>query len=145
MASDADTVAERLRSAFAESYQAGHDTLMALYAEKVVLRHDPPRPSDGPFDRATLLELGAAGRAALHKAIAGYHWDDVQIDARDDKVVIEAVHAGTLNDGSTLNAPLKMSLTVVDGQIAGVDTQVDEQAGAPLVKALEQANLTAPR
>jgi hypothetical protein len=124
MTASAIDIADELRAA-AQDGGKMQETLAGLFAETVVLRHEPPSPSDGAISGSLISaisrkEVAAAGRA-LPDAVQG----DVNVSIEGDGIRVQTRTSGVLADGTTIDVKSNTLFTVADGAIVGLQSDMD--------------------
>lgn len=131
-------VADALRAAQAKGGPALVEALALFAADRVTVRHHPPRQYvDGEFsgtewiafERSVVEKVGA--RATEMKS------EDKKISVVDGTIVVEEVIVGQGPDGTTFRIPSKLVLPVRDGQILGYDAYYDASATPPFMQDAE--------
>jgi ketosteroid isomerase-like protein len=113
-------VAEELRAAYRAGPSAGQAVMASLFADSVVLHHDPPLPSDGPIPGAFLREMSGLETAAAHRALPDLRYDTVEVSGDDDTVRVRSKVTGTLASGEAVEVATDVVLDLRDGRIVGL-------------------------
>jgi ketosteroid isomerase-like protein len=113
-------VADELRAAYRAGPSAGHAVMASLFGESVVLRHDPPLPTDGPIPGGFLREMSGLETAAAHRALPDLRYESVDVSGDDDAVRVRATVTGTLATGEVVAVTTDVLLELSDGRIVGL-------------------------
>jgi hypothetical protein len=144
MAEDIETVAERLRSAAAESPERYTQTLGELWADRVETAHEPRRDMDGPRTRDEQVAMHRAEDATFRRAMPDYRQDDVGASVIGNCIELSATISGTPPNGDAIALPVRWRFTLEDGAIVHALTIVDPADTAPVVRILNAAGIETP-
>lgn len=122
-------VADALRAAHAKGGPALVDALAMFAADRVTVRHHPPRQYvDGEFTGAEWIAFERSVVEKVGARAADMTSEDKKVSVVDDAIVVEEVIVGQGPDGTTFRVPSKLVLPVRDGQILGYDAYYDAAA-----------------
>lgn len=128
-------IAEVLRGAQAKGGPALVDALALFAADRVTVRHHPPRQYvDGDFTGAEWIEFERSVVDKVGARAADMKSEEKKVSVVDDTIVLEEVIVGQGPDGTTFRVPSKLVLPVRDGQILGYDAYYDAAATPPFMQ-----------
>ncbi len=119
-AANAETVATALRAALGQGPEAFRGCLGSLYADQVLLRHDPALSVDGPVDGRRLAETTETEAAGIASAIAGQRYGASEVVVDGDIVTVRTSLEGSLPDGEAVSLPTHMTCAVAGGHIVAL-------------------------
>jgi hypothetical protein len=119
-ATSPETVAAALRAALEDGPEAFRRCLGSLYADQVLLRHDPELPVDGPVDGRRLAETSEAEAAAITSALSGQRYGPRGVIVDGDIVTVSTSVEGSLPGGEPVSLPTHMICAVADGRIVAI-------------------------
>lgn len=122
-AESAEGVVEAIRRAGSDRDRL-RETMNGLYAESVVIAHEPPRPSDGPVPAGVLIALADAEVAALGRAVSGEWSDPPEVSLEGDHVRVRNHMGGTLSDGTDIELATNTLYTISAGRIVGLRSEM---------------------
>jgi hypothetical protein len=127
-AASAETVAAALRAALEQGPEAFRRCLGSLYADQVLLRHDPELAVDGPVDGRRMAETTEAEAAAIGSALAGQHYGPSEVLVDGDIVTVRTSLEGLLPTGEAASLPTHMICGVADGRIVAITHRMGADA-----------------
>jgi hypothetical protein len=114
----AGSIADAIRSAHAESLEAGLAAPGQFVADSLELVHEPAHPFDGTKDGQEMAGFWSQEGAMLKTAMPDVRLDDLVIAAKgDDEVTLDARMCGTKPDGSALDHAFHVSYSLRDDRI----------------------------
>jgi ketosteroid isomerase-like protein len=123
MGTSADDIAEELRAAEGDVVKT-QEVLARRFAEQIELRHVPPLESDGPIAARLFVEVAGREVAAVERALPDRVTDgDVTVDG--DVIRVQNRTQGTLSDGTSVDVRTDTRFTVADGEIVGLESNMD--------------------
>ena len=138
----ANDVAEQLRATSGNS-GANQEVLARLLADEIVLRHEPPHPSDGPLPGRLLAEMAQREVEAVQRALPDAELSsDVTVEG--DGVRMRGRTCGTLADGTTVDVQTNTLFTVSDGRIVALLSEMDPQSGEAWGRVLAAGEIEVP-
>ena len=127
-AANAETVAAALRAALGQGPEAFRGCLGSLYADQVLLRHDPALSVDGPVDGRRLAESSEAEAAAITSALAGQHYGPREVIVDGNIVTIRTSLEGSLPSGEAASLSTHMICAVGGGRIVAITHRMGADA-----------------
>ena len=122
----ANDVADQLRAA--GNLGATQEMLARLFADEIVLRHEPPHPSDSPIPGRLLAEMARREVDAVKRALPDAEQSS-EVAVEGDGVRMRGRTRGTLADGTAIDVHTNTLFTVADGRIVGLRSEMDAQSG----------------
>jgi ketosteroid isomerase-like protein len=122
-----DKVAAELRAA-AGDLGANQEVLARLFADDVLLRHEPPHPSDGPIPGRLLAEVSRREVAAVARALPDADQSGSEISVEGDGVRMRGRTRDTLADGTAVDVRTNTLFTVADGRIVALLSDMDSES-----------------
>jgi ketosteroid isomerase-like protein len=101
------------------------ETFLACYAPGAVIWHNNDNLEQDP---ATVVKV----LGWLRKRVDGLRYEELRVQPTPSGYVEQHVLRGTMRDGSTLEVPACLVVTVVDGLITRLDEYLDTAAVANL-------------
>jgi|SRR5271155_4114230 len=132
---DAEQMAEEIRAGFEESLIAGWNAVHDIFTDKIEILHIPPSPSDAYAEREVSRAHVLAQSKAFAKAMADLHYTSV-VSAEGDRVLVDVVIEGTLDDGTAIRIPFSTVYTVKNGQAFRLESALTPEIAEPATKAL---------
>jgi hypothetical protein len=117
-------IAEELRAA-AQHRGKMQETLAALFAKTVALRHEPPSPSDGAIRGSLLSAISREEVAAVGRALPNAVQNDVNVSIEGDGIRVQIRTSGVLADGTNIDVKSNTLFTIADGAIVGLRSDMD--------------------
>ncbi len=142
MTTSAENVATQLRRGFESG--AGQEAMAALYADEVMLRHDPPLETDGSIDAAVLAAVSRAEMEAAQRALPDIAQSDIEVTVEGDRVDFSTVIRGTLETGKAVEVETRVRFTVADDRIVGMEGRLDADSRATWGEVLAAGGFTIP-
>jgi len=129
-AASPEIVAGALRAALEQGPEAFRRCLESLYAEEVILRHEPALSVDGLVDGRRLAEATEAEAVAITSALDGQHYGPSDVVVDGGTVTIRTSLEGLLPSGEAASLPTHMICGVADGRIVALTHRMGADAMA---------------
>jgi ketosteroid isomerase-like protein len=143
MTKSASEIAAEMR-AVAHDRTKSRELLASLFAENVELRHVPARPSDGPIAGSFLAEVSRREVEALPRALHDVVHDEAEIAVEGDAIRVRGRTSGTLPVGTTIDVRTNTLLTIADGAIVALQSDMDAPSTEAWQKVLVAGGFEVP-
>jgi len=143
MTKSASEIAEEMR-AVALDRAKSRELLASLFADNVELRHLPARPADGPIAGSFLAEVSRREVEALPRALPDAVHDEAVITVEGDAIRVLGHTSGTLPDGTTIDVRTNTLLTIANGVIVALQSDMDAASMEAWQKVLAAGGFEAP-
>lgn len=114
--------------AVAGDAERSRETLTALFAEEIELRHVPPAPTDGPIPGALLAEISRREVAALSRAMPDATHDEPEITVEGDAIRVRRRTHGLLGDGTPVDVRTNTLMSIADGRVVALESDMDPES-----------------
>jgi hypothetical protein len=138
----APEIAAELQQAAGDGHKT-HETLSRYYAAEVDIRHVPPGPTDGPWPKRVLVEIGAIEVAALLRALPNAE-KETDVEIQDDSIRVRSRSRGRLIDGTDVVVESTTTYYVADGAIVGLRSETDPDTAAARARVLMAGGFEIP-
>lgn len=136
-------IAEEMR-AVTHDRDRSRELLAGLFAENVELRHVPARPADGPIAGSFLAEVSRREVEALPRALRDVVHDEAEITVEGDAIRVRGHTSGTLPDGTRIDVRTNTLLTVANGAIVALQSDMDAPSTEAWQKVLVAGGFEVP-
>ena len=143
MTKSASEIAEEMR-AVTHDRTKSRELLAGLFAENVELQHVPARPADGPIAGSFLAEVSRREVEALPRALHDAVHDEAEITVEGDAIRVRGRTSGTLPDGTTIDVRTNTLLTIADGLIVALQSDMDSPSTEAWQKVLAVGGFEVP-
>ena len=136
-------IADEMRAVAADRAKS-RDLLVSLFADTVELRHEPPRPSDGPIPGSLLGEVSGREVDALARAMPEAEHCASEVTIEGNAVRVRVRTTGTLADGTPIDVETNTRFTIADGVIVGLQSDMDAASAEAWKKVLAAGSFEVP-
>jgi len=134
-------IAEMMRAA-ADDRVRSSELLASLFAEEVVLSHDPSTASDARVDGRVLAEVVRNEAAAVARALPDAKHVAPEITVAGDRIRMRGGVSGTLPDGTDVAIATDTVFSIANGRIVALTSDMDASSAAAWGRLLEAGSAT---